>query len=319
MLQSSIMAVTSARASRQACDICGEVPWVYSCTQCPKFVCMECSFTCRQENCGLVRCHVHFLCVCGRNRGGAGPASFHGGCGRGGARAESPPPPASRLASLFADLPSEEPAPVRGWRGGRVRGRGGGSGGARAALPVPPSAGVEVPLAGLPPEEPVPVRRGGSRGRGRGRAGAKAEDSAPPSSGLATLFSGLPPGRVRVRHTARGQVGQGKYARNAEWKKKMSIAKKRIHHRAYRLVTSADQRRDLQARVFNASGAARTRDDQHVIDNRAAPGPGGRKGRGFAKGFIRIVPKPSRGRGGWKKWTGPAICQSGFAPPEVSC
>ena len=37
---------------------------------------------------------------------------------------------------------------------------------------------------------------------------------------------------------------------------------------------------------------------------------------GFGHGYTRHVPKPVKGRAAYKKWTGSAICQAAFAPPE---
>ena len=68
-----------------------------------------------------------------------------------------------------------------------------------------------------------------------------------------------------------------------------------------------------QALHYNASGLARTRDHEMVtIQKRPAGAPG--RG-GFAQGYQRIVPKARPGKGGTKKWTGSAICQSSYAPP----
>ena len=74
-------------------------------------------------------------------------------------------------------------------------------------------------------------------------------------------------------------------------------------------------RAQAQALHFNRSGLARTR-DYLMPTIEVVPG---RSKRGFGSvGTIkRIVPKPCPGRGGPKKWTGAAIAQAGYAPPEL--
>ena len=72
-------------------------------------------------------------------------------------------------------------------------------------------------------------------------------------------------------------------------------------------------RQQAQALHYNRSGLARTRDHEMVTIKARPAGAGN---RGFACGDTRVVPKPRKGTGGAKKWTGAAICQAAWAPPE---
>ena len=67
-----------------------------------------------------------------------------------------------------------------------------------------------------------------------------------------------------------------------------------------------DVRADLQARHYNATGLARTNDWM-------LPTLTYSRGRGFAARQQKAAPKAIPGRGGWMKWTGPAICATAFA------
>ena len=74
-------------------------------------------------------------------------------------------------------------------------------------------------------------------------------------------------------------------------------------------------RQQAQALHFNRSGYARTRDKEMVTIAKCPAGARGPRG-GFGGGYTRHVPKPRQGTGGAKKWTGSAICQAAWAPPE---
>ena len=72
-------------------------------------------------------------------------------------------------------------------------------------------------------------------------------------------------------------------------------------------------RANAQAEKFNRSGRARTRDDL-MVTSKPVPddNPRSKKGRGATARAKRA----RKGRSGWKKWTGEAICQAAYAPPS---
>ena len=81
--------------------------------------------------------------------------------------------------------------------------------------------------------------------------------------------------------------------------------------------TTTDKRVQLQALRFNQSGQARTIDHKQAVKLAVGRGRGKGRGKGLAsEGYMLDVPKPNKGRGACKKWTGEAICQAAYAPPE---
>ena len=83
-----------------------------------------------------------------------------------------------------------------------------------------------------------------------------------------------------------------------------------------RLQKSLDMRMQAQALDFNRSGKARTRDYEMVTIKKR---PGAARTSGFGSNPRRAAPKCLPGRGGYKKWTGSAICQSAYAPAQQTC
>ena len=94
---------------------------------------------------------------------------------------------------------------------------------------------------------------------------------------------------------------------SAEWKGKEAKAKTIQRQRANRGRRLVDKRAELQAREYNRSGFARTCDWMQPTTSGRHSHPAGRS-----------APQV-RGKGQWKKWTGAAICQTAFAPPEAPC
>ena len=82
--------------------------------------------------------------------------------------------------------------------------------------------------------------------------------------------------------------------------------------RSFRVITRLHKRQQAQAEHFNRSGLARTRDHE-MITVRARPAAAGQ--HRYSQKFIHI-PKPRDGPGQFKVWTGAAICQAAWAPPE---
>ena len=75
-----------------------------------------------------------------------------------------------------------------------------------------------------------------------------------------------------------------------------------------------DVRAEMQAREYNSSGYARTKDWLMPTTDLASAG-GRRLGQRWAP---QKEVEGVHGRGGWKKWTGPAICQAAFDAAEQS-
>ena len=97
-------------------------------------------------------------------------------------------------------------------------------------------------------------------------------------------------------------------AKSTEWKKKKKKQEIANNVRARKGRRLVDKRAELQAREFNKSGLARTRD--HMQPTTTPGGPKHDPSR-------RKAPKAKRGRGGYMKWTGAAIAQTSDAPPEL--
>ena len=126
-------------------------------------------------------------------------------------------------------------------------------------------------------------------------------------------------GGPRSRAGTDAKLKKKNSTKSLEWKKKKSKAAKKMHSKFWRNDWSANSRMYLQARRFNMSGGARTRDDEHVTVQRSNPEGNGRSRKGFAAhstGYIKVIPEACKGRGGRKKWTGAAICQAAYAPPQ---
>ena len=107
----------------------------------------------------------------------------------------------------------------------------------------------------------------------------------------------------------------GRKPQSLRQKKKNELKQRVAKHirtkflRTFRLITRVDKRQQAQAEHFNRSGLARTRDHE-MITVKARPAGAGRRG------VALHVPKPRGGPGQFKVWTGAAICQAAWAPPE---
>ena len=109
-------------------------------------------------------------------------------------------------------------------------------------------------------------------------------------------------------------------ARSACWIAKQKSRKRHkfqtLNQRRYRLKklkNGTEMRQQAQSLHYNRSGMARTRDHEMVTIVKRPAGACYLPIRGFA-GYV--VPKPRKGSGGAKVWTGPAICGASFAPPQ---